>query len=106
MDLKLQRIGAWFGIGMLTMSFISFMAVGGLIPPQSPTTNASDITQYLIDNKARITAGSVITMLGATLAIPWLAVICMRIRRAECGYGAVTFSQAVAQFFPKSRWSQ
>lgn len=81
---------------MLAAFFLSFMAIGGLIPPQSPTASAEQITEYLVDNKMRIRWGLALTMLSAAIAIPFVATICMRVRRAEGGWRTLSATQIIA----------
>ena len=90
MDLKLQRIAAWCGIAMLTLFGATFMLIGGLIPPLSPASSAQDIAQFLIDNKLRVRLGIALTLLAAAVLLPFLAVICIRIRRVEGKWGVLS----------------
>jgi hypothetical protein len=83
MDLKLQRIAAWGGIAMLAMFFLFFMLIAKLIPPLSPTASAQAITDFLIANKLRVRVGLALSLLAACVALPWLATICLRVRRVE-----------------------
>jgi hypothetical protein len=102
MDLRLQRVGAWCGIVMLVLFGICFMLIGGLVPPLSPTSSAQQIAQYLVDHKLRVRLGVALSLLVAPMALPWLAVICLRIRRIEGKWGmlAVTELFAAVVFVP------
>jgi hypothetical protein len=93
MDLKLQRIAAWGGIAMLALFFVFFMLVAGLIPPLSPTLSAQQVTDFLIANKVRVRVGVAFTLLAACVALPWLATICLRVRRVEGKWGVLSVTQ-------------
>ncbi len=93
MDLKLQRITAWGGIAMLALFFVFFMLIAGLIPPLSPTWSAQQVTDYLIANKFRVRIGLALSLLAACLALPWLATICLRVRRVEGKWGVLSVTQ-------------
>jgi hypothetical protein len=95
-DLKLQRIAAWGGIAMLALFFVTFMLIGGLVPPLSPTASAHDIAQFLIDHKLRVRLGIALTLLAACVALPFLAVICLRVRRVEGKWGLLSVTQIFA----------
>jgi hypothetical protein len=95
-DLKLQRVAAWGGIAMLTLFSITLMLIGGLIPPLSPMSSAQDIAQFLIENKLRVRLGIALSLLAACVALPFLAVICLRIRRVEGKWGVLSVTQIFA----------
>jgi hypothetical protein len=96
MDLKLQRIAAWGGIAMLALFFVFFMLIAKLIPPLSPRANAQAITDFLIANKLRVRVGVAFTLLAACVALPWLATICLRVRRVEGKWGVLSVTQIFA----------
>jgi hypothetical protein len=95
-DLRLQRIGAWCGIAMLVLFGLFFMLIGKLVPPLSPTSSASEIAQFLITNKLRVRVGIALTLLAACVALPFLAVICLRVRRVEGKWGVLSVTQLFA----------
>ncbi|MEE3753042.1 hypothetical protein [Mycobacterium intracellulare] len=96
MDLKLQRIAAWGGIAMLALFFIFFMLIAKLIPPLSPTASAAAIKDFLIANKLRVRVGLALSLLAACVALPWLATICLRVRRIEGKWGVLSVTQIFA----------
>jgi hypothetical protein len=95
-DLRLQRIAAWGGIAMLVLFFFFFMLIAKLVPPLSPTSSAQDIAHFFITNKLRIRIGVALTLLAACVALPFLAVICLRIRRVEGKWGVLSVTQIFA----------
>ncbi len=97
MQLRLQRICTWCGIGFLVAFFVMFMLVAGLIPPLSPTLSAQQLTQHLIDNKLRIRWGVAVMLAAAALVIPFNAALTLRIKRAEGGrWGILSLTQLLA----------
>jgi hypothetical protein len=96
MDLKLQRIAAWGGIAMLALFFVFFMLIAGLIPPLSPTLSAQQVAEFLVANKLRVRVGLALSLLAACVALPWLATICLRVRRVEGKWGVLSVTQIFA----------
>jgi hypothetical protein len=99
MDLKLQRIAAWGGIGMLALLFVFFLLIAKLIPPLSPTASAQAITDFLIANKLRVRVGLAFSLLAPFVAMPWVATICLRVRRVEGKWGVLSVTQLLAGAF-------
>jgi hypothetical protein len=81
---------------MLALFFVFFMLVAGLIPPLSPTLSAQQVTDFLIANKLRVRVGVAFTLLAACVALPWLATICLRVRRVEGKWGVLSVTQIFA----------
>jgi hypothetical protein len=96
MDLKLQRIAAWGGIAMLALLFVFFLLIAKLIPPLSPTASAQAITDFLIANKLRVRVGLAFSLLAPCVAMPWVATICLRVRRVEGKWGVLSVTQLLA----------
>src|SRR6202021_483807 len=96
MDLKLQRIAAWGGIVMLALFFVFFMLIAKLIPPLSPTASARDIANFFVANKLRVRVGLALSLLAACVALPFLATICLRVRRVEGKWGVLSVTQIFA----------
>ena len=96
MDLKLQRIAAWGGIAMLALFFVFFMLIAKLIPPLSPTSSAQAIADFLVTNKIRVRVGVALSLLATCFALPFLATICLRVRRVEGKWGVLSVTQVFA----------
>ncbi|WP_083266802.1 MULTISPECIES: hypothetical protein [Mycolicibacterium] len=96
MDLKLQRISSWGGIVMFSLFGVFFMLIAGLIPPMSPTLSAQEITDFLVANKLEVRIGLALSLLAAVIALPWLATICLRVRRVEGKWGVLSVTQIFA----------
>lgn len=95
-DLRLQRLATWSGVVMLASFLVTFMLIGGLIPPLSPTSNATDIAQFFVTNKLRIRVGVALSLLVACLVLPFLATICLQVRRIEGKWGVLSVTQIFA----------
>lgn len=81
---------------MLGLFFVFFMLIAKLIPPLSPTSSAHEITDFLIANKLRVRVGLAFSLLAACVALPWLATICLRVRRVEGKWGVLSVTQVFA----------
>jgi hypothetical protein len=104
-ELRLQRGAAWTGLVMVVLLLVFFLIIGKLIPPFDPTDGADKITRFLIANKLRIRLGVTLSLIGATLMLPFLAVICARIRRVEGRFGILTAGQLLASaYFVPGFW--
>jgi len=105
MDFKLQRGAAWTALVMVVLLLVFFMIIGKLIPPFDPTAGPEESTRFLIENKLRVRLGATLSMIGATLLLPFLAVICVRINRIEGKFGVLTATQLLASaFFVPGFW--
>ena len=92
-ELKLQRIGAWSGIAMIVLFSVFFSAMARLFPPLSPTASAGEITDFFVAHKIWIRFGIAGSLLAIVVAFPFLAAICLRIRRVEGRWGMLTVTQ-------------
>ena len=96
MELRLQRIGAWSGTVMILLYGTCFSGLARLLPPLSPTSSAVDITQFFVENKIWVRLGIAGGLLTAVIALPFLAVICLRIRRIEGRWGMLSVTELFA----------
>lgn len=95
-ELTLQRIGAWCGTVMILLYGASFSGIAQLFPPLSPADSADQIAAFFVDHKLWIRFGVSGALLSAVLALPFLAAIILRIRRAEGGWGMLSMTQLMA----------
>ena len=95
-DLRLQRIGAWCGIVAIVLFLIFFALLAGLIPPLSPTSNAQEIARFFVDHKLRVRLGVALALLSTCVALPFVAVICLRVRRVEGKWGVLALTELFA----------
>ena len=96
MELTLQRIGAWAGTIMILLYGASFSGIAQLFPPLSPVSSADEIATFFTDHKLWVRFGVSGALLSAALALPFLATIVLRIRRAEGRFGMLSMTQLMA----------
>lgn len=87
---------------MIVLFSIFFSVMAKLFPPLSPTASADEITAFFIDHKIWIRFGIAGSLLAIVVSFPYLAAICLRIRRVEGRAGMLTLTQllAAAVFVP------
>ncbi|OBY29315.1 hypothetical protein ACT18_23710, partial [Mycolicibacter kumamotonensis] len=81
---------------MMILLGIFFVLIAKLVPPLSPMSSAQEIAQFFIDNKLRVRVGIALTLFGACVGLPFFAVICLRVRRAEGSWGVLSVTQVFA----------
>jgi hypothetical protein len=106
-ELKLQRVGAWCGTAMIVLYSACFSGIAKLFPPMSPTDTAEQTDAFLANENLWVRFGLAGALLAAALAIPFHAVIVLRLRRAEGQWGMLTLTQllAAAIFTPAMMFS-
>lgn len=97
MDLKLQRIAAWCGPISIVIFFLFFGLMMGFVPPIAPSETADEVAQIFIAHEFRLQLGvSLAGLFGLTLFGPWLALVCVRVRRAEGKWGLLSIMVVLA----------
>lgn len=81
---------------MIVLFSVFFSAMARLFPPLSPTESAGEITDFLVAHKIWIRFGIAGSLLAIVVAFPFLAAICLRIRRVEGRWGMLTVTQLLA----------
>ncbi|MDT5016762.1 MAG: hypothetical protein QOD39_2922 [Mycobacterium sp.] len=81
---------------MILLYGTSFSGIAKLFPPLSPTASADDIATFMVDNKYWVRFGVAGAILTATIALPFLAALVLRLRRAEGHFGMLTMTQLFA----------
>lgn len=93
MDRTLQRLGIWAAIPFMVVLGVAFVVIGGMVPPQSPTSTLTETTRFLVEHKLRIRVGVAVSALAAALLYPWTAAICLRVRAIEGKWGMLTVTE-------------
>ncbi len=70
--------------------------IAQLFPPLSPVSSADEIATFFTDHKLWIRFGVSGALLSSVLALPFLATIILRVRRAEGGWGMLSITQLMA----------
>lgn len=83
----------WCGPVGILFWLVGFWLIGGLIPPPSPDSSASEIQKFYSEHTNGIRAGLVLTMIGASLTAPWVAVIAAQMKRIEGEVAPLTYLQ-------------
>ncbi len=81
---KLQLALWGCGIGFGVLFFVGLAPVSGFIPPPSPQLNGAELLAKY-DNLNLVKLGILLGILGATLLIPWSALVSIQIARMEEG---------------------
>jgi hypothetical protein len=96
MNAQSQRVCAWTGIVSIAIWMTGFVFVAGFVPPPSPSRSAELTRQFFIDNQFSIRLGLMMTMGGAALLLPWIAVLGVQMRRIEGTFSPYTYTQLAA----------
>lgn len=82
---KLQ-LGLWAcGIGFGVLFFVGLMPLSGFIPPPSPELSGAELMDKYGSDLNLVKLGIVVGLLGATLLVPWSALVTIQIARMEEG---------------------
>jgi hypothetical protein len=82
---KLQ-LGLWAcGIGFGVLFFVGLALFSGFIPPPSPELTGAELLEKYEPNLNLVKLGILLGLLGATLLVPWSAMVSIQIARMEEG---------------------
>lgn len=93
MNTRSQMLCLWCGPLGILFWLVGFVAIGGLIPPPSPSDSAQEIQAFYRDNTDGIRVGLVMTMIGGTLTAPWVAAITTQMKRIEGQFSPMAYTQ-------------
>ncbi len=82
---KLQLALWGSGIGFGVLFFVGLAPLAGFIPPPSPEMTGQELMAEYGPKLDRVKFGILLGLLGATLLIPWSAVVSIQIARMEEG---------------------
>lgn len=83
MNPRTQMLCAWCGPLATVTWLVGFWAIAGLVPPPSPGDSTAEVVKLYSENTDAIRVGLVVTMMGAALLGPFVAVISTQLRRIE-----------------------
>jgi hypothetical protein len=92
MRTRTQQICAWTGPAMIVVMLVAFL-IAGFIPPPSPHDTADQIAHIFRSHPTRIRFGLVLTMFGAALLGPFVAVITVQMKRIEGRHSPLAYLQ-------------
>jgi hypothetical protein len=80
---RVQTLCAWCGPAATLTWLLGFWVLAGFIPPPSPHESAQQIVALYKSNTTGIRLGLVVTMMGAAVMGPFVAVISEQLKRIE-----------------------
>jgi hypothetical protein len=96
MNLGVQRLCAWAGLGFTTLFAIGFWPVAGFMPPPSPSLTAEQLGALFVEHGTRIRIGLQLCMIAAALFFPFTAAMSIQIKRIEGNYSPLAYTQLAA----------
>ncbi|WP_182379345.1 hypothetical protein [Nocardioides sp. WS12] len=80
------QLGMWAcGIGFGVLFFVGLAPLSGFIPPPSPELSGAELMAKYGGNLNMVKLGIVVGLLGATLLVPWSALVAIQTARLEEG---------------------
>lgn len=80
------QVAMWAcGIGFGVLFFVGLAPLSGFIPPPSPELSGAELMAKYGDNLNLVKLGIVVGLLGATLLVPWSALVAIQTARMEEG---------------------
>lgn len=96
MNYKTQIACVACGAAFVALFTLGWIFVAGLVPAPAPTLDAAAIAAFYGESTGTLRFGLLITMISASLTIPWIAVIGVQLRRTERDFPVWTATQLVA----------
>ena len=96
MNEKTQIACVVCGAAFVALFTLGWIIVAGLVPAPSPSFDAAAIAAFYNANTGSIRFGLLITMISASLTMPWIAVVGVQMRRTERDFPVLTATQLVA----------
>lgn len=96
MNTKTQIACVTCGAAFVALFTLGWIIIAGLVPAPSPALDAAAIATFYGANTGTIRFGLMLTMISASLTVPWIAVVGVQLRRTERDFPVWTVSQLVA----------
>jgi hypothetical protein len=93
MNRTVHKLCAWSGTLCLITMAIGFILIAGFIPTRSPAEGATEVAQFIIDNRTRIRWGMILSMFSASLLMTYAVSMMVHMRRIEGRHSALAFIQ-------------
>lgn len=81
LEMKVQRILVWSGLGMVVLWLGAFLFIAGFIPPSRPNATSAAIVDLYNSRSGAIKIGMVVSMLGSALLVPYAVAISGQLKR-------------------------
>ncbi len=83
MNTRIQLLCAWSGLAFALIFMLGFALLAQFVPPPSPNAVAAEVAARYREATAGIRFGALLMMISAGFIGPFVAVICIQIRRME-----------------------
>ena len=78
-----RRLNAWSGAVCLLIMLIGFVGLARFIPTPSPNMTTAETGRLFVQNATTIRWGMILSMVAATLLVPFAVSIALQMRRIE-----------------------
>ncbi|TAM67392.1 MAG: hypothetical protein EPN51_14395 [Mycobacterium sp.] len=83
MEMKVQRVLLYGGLGMIVVWLGAFVLVAGFIPPSAPSASPEALVRLYEDHAIAIKVGLVLAMFGSALLVPFACAVSGQLRRID-----------------------
>jgi hypothetical protein len=77
----------------LSLFFVGFWFVAGLVPPPSAGDNAAQITAFYRDNVDQLRAGLLLLLIAAPLLVPFSVLLALQLKRSDPRVAPLAYTQ-------------
>ena len=99
MHVKIEKVAAWSGIGMLLAFLVMFWFIAGVIPPIDPNDTAAEVAARYTEDGLRIRFGLALMIFFAFAWTPFWSLLARQVRRVEGYWGVMSLTQALNDVF-------
>jgi MFS family permease len=93
MHVKIEKVAAWSGVGMLLAFLVMFWFIAGVIPPIDPSDTAAEVAARYSEDGLRIRIGLALMIFFAFAWAPFWALLARQVRRIEGYWGVMSLTQ-------------
>ncbi|MCW2784738.1 MAG: hypothetical protein JWP74_1255 [Marmoricola sp.] len=94
--IRIEKIGAWSGVGLLALFFVFFWLIADLVPPLDPSASSEQIAAIYRHHHDRLTVGLALMVLFAPIVCGFVAALARQVRRIEGYWGVMSLTQLLA----------
>ncbi len=96
MNSRTQVACAACGIGFVVFYVLGWWLIAGFVPPHPPLSTATELAASYAEHTGAIRFGILVAMIGAGLAIPFVGVVAVHVRRIEGAHPVLAFTTLAA----------
>lgn len=93
MNQRVQTLFMWGGVGSFAFFIVGWVGLAGFLPPLEPSKSAADIAEIFDERRTGIRLGSVLSMVGFAMWIPFAAALAAQTRRSERDFPLLAWTQ-------------